>query len=144
MDLHQAILDAKLGRTRKDAQIDTCAVFASALYDVLQERGIPCKLVTAAYKASPESMPSWYHEVLEHDGRLYDSMGEFSADIYRTRAKIHPKVSFVMEYKPSGREDNFEEEFEEMHAFYVKMLSKAVDAHLTADPEEEAGPQFRR
>ena len=43
MDIHEIILAAKLGRERKYAQVDTCTVFAAALYDLLTDRGVPCR-----------------------------------------------------------------------------------------------------
>jgi hypothetical protein len=61
-DLSSAIMAAKLGRARKDAQEDTCAVFAAALYDVLQERGVPCEMATAFPVG--DIFNKWYHAVL--------------------------------------------------------------------------------
>jgi hypothetical protein len=69
---------------------------------------------------------SWAHAVVEVAGRYYDSMGEFSADLYRARARIHPKVTVSIDYRPDCREDCYEPEFDEMHAFYVKMLNKTI------------------
>lgn len=122
LDIASLIQTAKLGRTRKDAQIDCCAVFAAALYDVLTAHGISCQMVCAVNKGGP----AWAHSVVEVDGRLYDSMGEFSAEIYRKRAKIHPTVPVTIAYSPDFREDCFESDFVEMHAFYLKMLTKAL------------------
>jgi hypothetical protein len=39
MDIDTNIRMAKLGRSRNDAQEDTCAVFAAALFDVLSAQG---------------------------------------------------------------------------------------------------------
>lgn len=122
MNLHKIILDAKLGSARKDAQIDTCAVFAAALYDTLTTRGIVCRMV-CAMKARPDA---WTHSIVEVADRYYDSMGEFSADIYRARARIHPKVELDIQYQPNSRYDCYQPEFDEMHAFYVKMLNKVL------------------
>lgn len=124
MDLATIIQTAKLGRTRKDAQEDTCAVFAAALYDVLCAHGVSCRMVTAR----KEGFGGWAHAVVEVDGRHYDSMGEFSVDIYRARARIHPKVTMDIVYKPYFREECYEPEFDELHAFYVKKLGKAMAA----------------
>ena len=41
MDLSDIILSAKLGRARKDAQVDCCGEFAAALFDALEARDIP-------------------------------------------------------------------------------------------------------
>lgn len=79
MDIDAIIKAAKLGRERKGAQVDTCVVFAAALYDVLSAKGIKCGMVTVI----PDGFSKWAHAVVEVAGRYYDSMGEFSADIYR-------------------------------------------------------------
>jgi hypothetical protein len=50
MDISVAIKAAKLGRYRKESQVDTCTVFAAALYDLLREQGIPCQMATAVNK----------------------------------------------------------------------------------------------
>lgn len=122
MNINAIIQAAKLGRARKDAQVDTCAVFAAALYDVLSAHRIPCQIVAAVKKW----FGSWAHAVVEVDGRYYDSMGEFSTDIYRARAKVHPKVTLDIEYQPDFRSECYEPEFDELHAFYVRMLNKAI------------------
>lgn len=122
MDIHALILAAKLGGTRKDAQVDTCAVFAAALFDVLEAEGLSCKMVTA----TPIHGARWAHALVEVAGRYYDSKGEFSASIYRARAKIHPSVNFDIQYHPDHRSECYEPEFDELHAFYVKMLKKAL------------------
>lgn len=122
MDLDAIIKEAKLGRSRKDAQEDTCAVFAAALYDVLSAHGISCQMVTAVKTQGH----AWAHAVVEVAGRYYDSMGEFSTSIYRARAKIHPTVSLDIRFQPDSRCECYEQEFDEMHAFYAKMLNKAL------------------
>lgn len=119
-NLHEIILAAKLGRSRRDAQVDTCVVFAAALYDVLSARGIACQIVTAIQKGR------WAHALVEVDGRYYDSLGEFSTLIYRQRTKVHPSVSQDLIYQPDSRAECYEPEFDVMHAFYVKMLQKAL------------------
>lgn len=126
LDIGLIIQTAKLGRTRKDAQEDTCSVFAAALYDLLSSRGIPCEMVTVV----KNGLGSWAHAVVEVNERLYDSLGEFSTDIYRARAKIHPSVKLDITYKPDVRDECFEPEFHEMYAFYFKMLSKAADSAI--------------
>lgn len=122
MDIDAAIKAAKLGRERKDAQIETCSVFAAALYDVLSGQGIPCQMATVV----PRGLGKWAHAVVEVAGRYYDSMGEFSAGIYRARAKIHPSVTFDFDYRPDSRHDCYEPDFSELHAFFVKALDKAL------------------
>jgi hypothetical protein len=151
MDIQDVILQAKLGRYRKDAQIDTCAVFAAALYDVLKARGIACALYTAAYGCNYSSGAEWYHSVVKVGDRYFDSMGEFSLDIYRARARIHPKVKSRMDFKRDSRIGCYEEEFDEMHAFYVGKLGKAFDSaaqaltaqikELPAIPDEAVVPE---
>lgn len=122
MDLNAIIQAAKLGRARKDAQVDTCTVFAAALYDVLSTQGVPCRMVTAV----PTGLGGWAHAVVEVAGRYYDSMGEFSTSIYRARAKVHPRVTIDIEYRPDSRVECYEPEFDELHAFYLAALNKTM------------------
>lgn len=122
MDIESLIKTAKLGRERKDAQTGTCVVFAAALFDVLAAQGIQCQMVTIV----PINLNPWAHAVVEVDGRYFDSMGEFSVDIYRTRAKIHPGISVEFKYVPDVRPDCYEPEFDELHAFFLKELNKAL------------------
>lgn len=128
MDITSIIQEAKLGRSRKDAQVDTCTVFAAALFDVLAAREIPCKMVCAVNK---DGMHGWAHLVVEVDGRFYDSLGEFSTAIYRTRAKIHPSVSMAIKYRKDSRSDCYEPEFVELYIFYVKALKKALCGQMS-------------
>jgi len=129
MDIPRLIQTAKLGRTRKDAQVDCCAAFAAALYDVLTEHGVECRLVTAVKRSV--SM-GWAHVVVEAAGVYYDSLGEFSTAIYRHRAKIHHSVSVEISYEPDTREECFESELDEMHAFYLRQLRAAIVAKTPA------------
>lgn len=122
MDINAIIQAAKLGRCRKEAQVDTCTVFAAALYDVLLEQGVTCQMVTAVNKNGR----AWAHAVVEIAGRYYDSLGEFSTGIYRARSKIHPSVALDIEYQRDVRSDCYESEFDEMYAFYVNALKKAM------------------
>lgn len=128
MDIGAIIRGAKLGRERKDAQIDTCTVFAAALFDVLAQHGIECRMVTAVNKSGR----AWAHSVVEVDGTYYDSLGEFSDAIYHTRAKLHQTVSVNIEYREDFREDCYESEFDELYAFFVKELCKSVRLHEMA------------
>lgn len=41
---------------------------------------------------------TWYHLVVEHGGRYYVSLVEFSNEILRNRLKIHPAVQFDWEF----------------------------------------------
>lgn len=129
-DIHiDAIIKAaKLGRERKAAQVDTCTVFAAALYDVLSAQGIQCEMATVV----PKGLGTWAHAVVEVAGRYYDSMGEFSADIFRARARIHPRVQFELNYRLDVRSECYEPELDELHAFFVKTLNKALCAPVAA------------
>lgn len=122
MNIENIILSAKLGSARKDAQVDTCTAFAAALYDLLKAQGQSCRLVTAVKRG----INGWAHAIVQADGRYYDSMGEFSVEIYRKRARVHPTVQLQIEFVPDSREDCYEEEFEGMYEFYLQMLSKAA------------------
>lgn len=124
INIDAIIKSARIGRERRDAQVDTCSVFAAALYDVLSTHGIPCLMVTAIASGPL----NWAHAVVEVSGRYYDSMGEFSASIYRLRAKIHPKVDLNVVYWPDSRIDCFELEYVELHAFFIKELTKSFRA----------------
>ena len=134
MDLTTIIQTAKLGRERKAAQEDTCAVFACALMDVLAEQGIAAEATTASFYLLPSSQASWHHAVVKVGDRFFDSMGEITHESVRTRTKIHPKVSTRLDFKPDIRDD-LEEEFVELHAFLVKKLRKAVQEVRQQEPE---------
>lgn len=121
MDIEAVITTAKLGRTRKEAQVDTCTVFAAALYDLLSGQ-MQCRMVTAVN----QGVLRWAHAVVEVDGRYYDSMGEFSVPIYRARAKIHPTVNLNITFLADSRDECYEPEFNELYAFYLHTLSKAA------------------
>ena len=123
MSIEAVIKAAKIGSARKDAQVDTCSVFAAALFDLLST-GMPCKMITVVNRGP---LP-WAHSVVEVDGRYYDSMGEFSTPIYRTRAKLHPSVKLELGYLADSREECYEPEFQELHAFYLKALTNAARA----------------
>ena len=128
MDIDTLIKTANLGHETKDAQVDTCTVFAAALYDVLSGQGMHCRMVTAM----PTGLRPFAHAVVEVDGKYYDSMGEFSTSIYRTRAKIHPKVALDIEYKEDSRSECYEPEFEDLCLFFTKVLTKALGSVKTA------------
>jgi hypothetical protein len=130
MDINLIIQSAKLGRSRKDAQIDTCSVFAAALYDVLSSHNIPCQMVTASNPAE-----RWYHSLVEVSGQYFDSIGEFSTDIYRKRAKVHPTVKLNITYKKDFREECYEPEFKELYNFYAKELKKSIQKYHSPSKE---------
>jgi len=121
MGINEIIQSATLGASRKDAQVDCCAVFAAALYDVLSEHGFACQMVSAT-----ERWEGWAHALVKVDGRFYDSLGEFSTAIYQARRKIHKSVTLKIEYRKDVRSNCYEPEFDEMHRFYVKALEKAI------------------
>lgn len=139
IDVGRLVAAAKLGRERRDAQVETCTVFAAALHDVLVENGVQAKVAVASRKGVTAS-GTWHHSVVESGGRYFDSMGEFSREILRKRLKIHPKVEFVVEIGPDRREGLYEaEDYEGLYEFMVKALRKAVP---TSVPAAEA-PGFR-
>jgi hypothetical protein len=125
MDIVELIKTAKIGRERKDAQVDTCSVFAAALYDVLEENGFSPSMVNASHRGVTIEM-TWHHLVVEVEGTMYDSLGEFSTDIMRTRSKIHPTVSYELKYSPEIRDDCFEDDFADLYDFLVKEIRKAA------------------
>lgn len=120
LDIADIIKQAKLGRARKEAQIDCCAVFAAALYDVLTAQGVRCEI----FCAKNEGL--WTHSVVNVSGRYFDSMGEFSIDIYRKRARIRPSLDSFIDYVQDVREGVFEADFDEMHAFFVEKLNEVL------------------
>lgn len=136
MDVDHLIKTAKIGRERKDAQVDTCAVFAAALYDVLMENGYSPSLRTAAHKSTtPEN--NWYHLVVEVDGKMYDSMGEFSTDIILKRLKINPKREYEIKYIPEPREECFDaEDYGILYDFLFQQITNAFKK-LTIEKTEE-------
>lgn len=133
MDIVELIMQAKIGRERKDAQIDTCAPFAAALYDILEENGFDVEMVTAGRTGvGPDQ--TWYHSVVQVDGRFYDSMGEFSTEIVRKRNKIHPSVDYELSYKPDIRDDCFDaEDYQALYDFLLKELRKSAKKLLVSE-----------
>lgn len=123
LDINEIIKKAKLGRERKDAQVDTCTVFAAALYDVLTAQGIRCQMVCAVNK---DGLRGWAHLLVKVEGHCYDSLGEFTTAIYRARAKHHPSVTESIEYRNDSRIDCYEPEFDCLYIFFVKALKKSL------------------
>lgn len=136
LDIHTLILTAKLGRTRKDAQIETCTVFAAALHDVLSAHGIACEIATAVCKG--DCIQHWAHSVVKVSDRYFDSRGEFSKAIYSARAKLHPSVAIKIEFQKDLRHwcDEEVEEFDQLHKFYIKALNKAAQPLLLHAPTQ--------
>lgn len=126
MDIIELIKTAKIGRERREAQVDTCGPFAAALYDVLVENGFDVNLFVAGYRGA-SSDSAWYHLVVEHGGTYYDSLGEFSAAIIRKRLKIHPRSDYELTFKPESRPGCYEEDdFELLYDFLVGEFRKAA------------------
>lgn len=126
MDIPELIRTAKLGRERKDAQVETCAPFAAALHDVLIENGLDVTLSVACHKGATHHH-TWYHLVVEHEGTYYDSLGEFSSEIIRKRLKIHPSVDFHLTFQSETRPGCYEEEdYDVLFDFFVEAFRKAA------------------
>lgn len=138
MDIIELIKTAKIGRERKDAQVDSCAAFAAALYDVLVENGFLPSLVTASYRGVTVER-TWYHAVVEVDGKMYDSLGEFSTQIMRDRLKIHKSTSYELKYEPDRREGCYDEDdFQGVYDFLVKEFRKTAKKLKALDEEAPA------
>lgn len=127
MDILELIRTAKIGLERKAAQTETCAPFAAALYDALAENGVKATLAVACRKGY-RSDRTWYHLVVAHGGRYYDSLGEFSSEILRKRLKIHPSVQFELEFKREPRDGCYEEaDHDALHSFLLHAFRRAVN-----------------
>lgn len=127
--IHDAILDAKLGRERKAAQQDTCGIFAAALHDVLNEMGLDPKIRCAAFSFEGSRRAEWYHAVVCVGETLYDSMGRFDHEIVRNRIGIHRSVRSSISVRDDDRESCWEDELSELHTFYFKELQKSLAKH---------------
>lgn len=138
MDVAELVKAARIGSERRSAQKETCAPFAAALYDVLTEKGLEAGLAVACHKGWSRD-GTWYHSVVEHDGRYYDSLGEFNLDILRKRLKIHPSVGFDLEFEPDRRDGHFEEEDFGIYEFLLKAFRKAA-AGLSANDGANTPP----
>ncbi|SER38679.1 hypothetical protein [Giesbergeria anulus] len=133
IQISEIIKQAKLGRARKEAQTDTCTVFAAALYDLLQAQQIPCSM---ACVQSVHGAP-WAHLLVEVDGKFYDSMGEFSTEIYRVRAKIHPTVTVQLKFTKDFREECYDPEFDDLYLFYLKKIEQALTAYVDCNKKSD-------
>ncbi|PZR93584.1 MAG: hypothetical protein DI537_10410 [Stutzerimonas stutzeri] len=137
MDVEALILNAKIGSERKAAQVETCGPFAAALYDVLCELGLTPTIKTAAFHYLG-SRAEWYHAVVELDGQLFDSKGEFSHDIARKRLKLHPKVETRLDLKRDDRGSCYEEELDVLHQFLVNELRKSARKQIGLEAKKAA------
>ena len=141
MDIVELIKTAKIGRERRDAQVDTCAPFAAALYDVLMENGFEPSLVCVGYRGASVER-SWYHSVVSVDGVMYDSLGEFSADIHRARIKVKDPANYVLTFEPDGRFGCYDEDdYDVLYEFLVTEFRKAAK-RLTPVPCSSASVKF--
>lgn len=122
MDLSAVILNAKLGRERRDAQIDTCSIFAAALVDVLTENGVQADFCSASFVILPGDRASWHHAVVKVGDTFFDSMGEFNHEIVRARTKTHKTVKSRLDFRSDQRDEVEEDELAELLEFFVKKL----------------------
>lgn len=137
LDIVDLIMQAKIGRERKEAQIDTCAPFAAALYDVLEENGFEVEMVTAGHTGFGHQH-AWYHSVVKVEDKFYDSMGEFSTEIVRKRNKIHPSVRYELTFKPDVRGNDFDEEdYPGLYDFLLKELRKSAIKLQAREPSPQ-------
>jgi hypothetical protein len=135
MDIVELIKTAKIGRERKDAQVDSCAAFAAALYDVLAENGFAPSMVTACYRGATVET-TWYHAVVEVDGKMYDSLGEFSTEIMRQRIKAGKNSAYELKYEPEPREDCYDAfDHQGVYDFLVKEFRKTAAKLKTLEDE---------
>lgn len=131
MEICELIKAAKIGAERKAAQIDTCAAFAAALYDVLSEEGFLPKMIAVCHLGATIA-GTWYHQVVAVDGKMYDSLGEFSTEILRKRLKIHPSCAYELTYANDRRQGCYhEDDFQDIYEFLVTELRRAA-RRLTA------------
>lgn len=126
MDIVELIKKAKIGSERKDAQVDSCSAFAAALYDVLAENGFSPSMVTACYRGATIET-TWYHAVVEVNGKMYDSLGEFSTEIVRNRLKVHKSSDFDLRYEPEPRADCYDEfDYQGVYDFLIEQFRKTA------------------
>jgi hypothetical protein len=122
IDIVNIIQNAKLGRSRKDAQIDTCSVFAEALLTVLRDAGQKSTLSTATLKISGRVL--CYHSVVTVARVHYDSLGIFNETTLRQRGKYHRDVVLDLTFR-RDKPDN-DDEYELLRQFYIKQLKKSL------------------
>jgi hypothetical protein len=97
-----------------------------ALYDVLAENGVSPTIISACQRGATVDT-TWYHQVVEVDGKMYDSLGEFSTEIIRDRLKVHKSSNFELKYKSERREGCYEEEdFQGVYDFLLKEFRKTA------------------
>lgn len=130
MTLDGIIKQAKLGRARKEAQEDSCAEFAAALYDVLAEFKVPSSLYVVRLDLYSEPT---YHTVVKVKDTYYDSMGVFSEKSLRANLKIHPKVQFKLKFERDKRKGIFDDDTIGMYEFYKEKLVKVFQTLSRSD-----------
>lgn len=142
MDIAELIRQAKIGRERKEAQVETCAPFAAALHDVLVECGLAPSLVCVANRQGSVSS-WWYHSVVSVDGVMYDSLGEFSEEIIRKRLKVRPTTDYKLEFETEKREGCYDEEdYALLYEFLLNKLrasARKLMPSATAPPSRKFG-----
>lgn len=143
-DLHNIIISAKLGRERKGAQVETCAVFSSALHHVLAAHGMESQ----CYSTTPaDHLADWSHGLVMFDGSYFDSMGRFSDQILASR--MRPKTKYVQRLKYEADLPDFNEtdsDYGELFTFFVERLTMSLNAHMQAEaqPMPRSSPIERR
>ena len=128
MDIHEIIVNAKLGSARKDAQIDACTAFASALSDFLNENQITHEAYTVSYLLYEKA--KWYHAVIKVEDFYYDSLGLFNDDLVNQRSKIHKNVLPHVEIVYKKDVVECDPDFEEMRSFFLKKLNLSLKRSL--------------
>ncbi len=74
----------------------------------------------------------------------FDSLGVFNEATVRAHCKIHPKVEFRLDLRQDA--PDYEEEFNELRAFYKAEIGKAIDtlARSCSVRQAEAAPPLLR
>jgi hypothetical protein len=127
MDISNLILNADLGHEREDAQIDTCAAFGAALFDVLKSNGEAPSLYTVTHRDENPDW-AWCHVVVRVGDTYYDSLGEFSDDIIRKRLGIEENEDYELIYEPDRREGCYDQlDFQLVYEFLLIELTIAAN-----------------
>lgn len=88
-------------------------------------------MIAACYRGATVDS-TWYHQVVEVDGKMYDSLGDFSTEIIRDRLKVHKASKFELKYQPESRDGCYDEDdFQGVYDFLVKEIRKTANK-LTA------------
>lgn len=127
MDITTLILTADLGHEREDAQIDTCAAFGAALYDVLKSNGQSPQLFTVTHRDENPDW-AWCHVLVRVGDTYFDSLGEFSDDIIRKRLGIEENEEYELIYEPDRREGCYDQDdFQLVYEFLLVELTIAAN-----------------